>query len=1215
MRKLFTILALLIWAARLGTAAADPFTDRLTQISTNLYQQFSLPVEHWRFLKPDVAGGERPDLDDSAWQDVSPGFLWSGENTKVWFRATVSIPATVAGQSTEGQPARFEVGVDDDGEIYVNGQLKEAFHWDEGRYTLTERARAGQTFKLAIRGINGPVTGQLHFARVNFDVLPELDQYLDAAKFVELLSGQVPGAQRAELDKALRASEAEIHFEQIAPDHLPAARQELSRALADLAPAADIAHRYDVYYVGHAHIDMNWLWPWTETIDVCQRTWNSAMNLMDEFPDFHFVQSQPGAYAAIERQFPDEFSRMQAMAARGQWDPVGGLWNESDDNLPSGEGLARSFLYGQRYFKSKFGKYAVTGWLPDSFGHNWQLPQIMRQAGIRYFYHMRCGNGLELTWWEAPDGSRVLKANTDNYDESVQLDQLVRPAANDSRLGLPQSLVVFGVGDHGGGPTREQILRAKSFQKNSILPHVHFVSADEFFDQLSKQPAAASLPVVDSDLQYTLEGCYTTHADAKKALRSSENNLYNAEVLSSLAAMMGQDYPVGDFADAWKPVAFAQFHDIACGSAIHSTYDWMRDQLAPAYQFEAAQTKRCLDFLAASVDTRGPAGAAAIVVWNTLAFPRDDVVKVSIPSASQYHSVVDERGRHFAAQAVSGGKLVFVARDVPALGHAVYFPQVEAGPSDGITLNDAGEVYEVRTPQYTAQISKASGAITQLYCQPAKWSVFGGAKDGNALELLGDSGNAWQLQYTGPDQTLAGERASVLVEDDGPVFTRVRVGHAAGKSSYTQDLTFYGALPRMDVPTAVNWHEVNTTLKIRMPVNETNLEAAGQIPYGSITRPATGQECPAQKWMDVSQIAPEPVSTAVPVDLSTQFNARCAENFDGVGNAYPTALLPAAGHYRLGPNQVPFDLPGSAGNRFDCLMCSGQQLKLPEHPTGNTLYLLASCINGGRWVKMGFQLGGGVTEFRLFPLNDWVVNAFPDNQAAFAFPYRQMRDGGQQAVPANIWIAQISIPAGAAGLVLPQDSAVRIFAASVGAKPAGPATYGLSILNDSKYGFDVTNHVFRLTALRSPTDPDPQADQGAQIFTYSLYPHAGGWREARTEEQALAMNLPLLATVTAPHAPSGGVPNLSVRNIGGRGELMVTALKHCEDGAGYILRFYEADGVDTEARIECGQPMRVEETDLLEQPAAKHTLTIRGQSVTLPVGHNQIISLRLTPAL
>ena len=884
MRKPFITIVISVLVLGFVHANGDALTDKLTQLDPALVQQFSVPVEHWRFLQPDVPGGERPSFDDRAWKDVSPGFSWTGENTKAWFRTTVTIPATVAGQPTEGLPARLDLGMDDDGELYVNGQLKEAFHWDEGRYTLTERAHTGQSFKLAVRGINGPGNGQLHFARIYFDLLPELGQYADAAKFVEMLSGRVSADQRAELEKDLRASENEIHFSNVTSDNLTSVRAQLVKALAALAPAAGIAHQYDVYYIGHAHIDMNWLWPWTETIDVCHRTWNSAMNLMDEFPDFRFVQSQPGAYTAIERLYPDEFARMQAMSARGQWDTVGGLWDESDDDMPSGEGLARSFMFGQRYFKSKFGRYAVTGWLPDSFGHNWQLPQIMQQAGIRYFYHMRCGNGMELTWWESPDGSRVLKANTDNYDEDVQLDQLVRPASNETRLGMPQSVVVYGVGDHGGGPTREHILHAQSFQKNPILPHVHFISADEFFGQLSAKPAAASLPVIDTDLQYTLEGCYTTHADSKKAIRSSENNLYTAEVLSSLAAMMGEDYLVGRFDEAWKPVAFAQFHDIACGSAIHSTYDWMHEQLAPAFRFEAEQTDRSLNFLASKVDTHGP-GDNAIVVWNTLSFLRNDVVKVSLENAAQYHSVVDDHGHRFPAQAANGGKLVFVARDVPAFGHAVYFPQIANCPSDGVTLNDRGDVYEVQTPDYTVRISESSGAISKLISKPAKWDVFGDATNANALELLGDSGNAWELHYTGTTQTLASEKCSVLVEDDGPVFVRLRVAHAAGKSSYTQDLVFYGALPRIDVPTAVNWHEVHTTLKVLMPVSETNLEAAAQIPYGSITRPANGQECPGQKWMDVSQAAPPPLPDATPLDISSLYNARCTERFDNEGVA------------------------------------------------------------------------------------------------------------------------------------------------------------------------------------------------------------------------------------------------------------------------------------------------------------------------------------------
>ena len=1188
-------------------------TDRLTLMESNLVQQFSVPVEHWRFSQPDIPGGERPDVDDHAWQEVSPGFSWTGENTKVWFRRTVTIPATVAGQSTEGLPARLEVGMDDDGEIYLDGTLKEAFHWDEGSYTLTEHANAGQSFKLAIRGINGPGSGQLHFARISFEVLPGFGQYVDAAKFVELLAGRVPAGERAELEKDLRASENEIHFDRITADNLASAREQLAKAMTALAPAGDSVHKYDVYYVGHAHIDMNWLWPWTETIDVCHRTWNSAMNLMEEFPDFRFVQSQPGAYAAIEQQYPDEFARMQAMAKSGQWDPVGGLWNESDDNMPSGEGLARSFLYGQRYFNAKFGRYAVTGWLPDSFGHNWQLPQIMQGAGIRYFYHMRCGNGMEFTWWESPDGSRVLKANTDNYDESVQLDQMARPAANEARLGLPQALVIFGVGDHGGGPTREQILRAEALGKNPLLPHVHFVSGDDFFEQLSRQPATAALPVVDTDLQYTLEGCYTTHADAKKALRGSENKLYMAEVLSSLASMMGQPYPVAGFDEAWKPVAFAQFHDIACGSAIHSTYDWMREQLAPADQFETNQTDQCLRFLTSSVDTRGP-GTNAIVAWNTLSFARDDAVKIPIAGAGQYHSVVDQHGHRFPAQATSGSQLVFVARQVPAFGHAVYLPQTTVCPGDGITVADAGDTYEAQTPQYAVQINKATGALAKLYLKSAAWDVFGGANDGNTLQLLGDAGNAWLFQYTGTNQILTAQGATISLLDDGPVFARLRVAHKAGKSSYTQDIMLYGALPRLDILATVDWQEEHTTLKIRLPLNETNLEVQAQIPYGSIARPATGQESPGQKWMDVSQTVPAPVPDGTPLDLSRLFNTRCADNFDGVGNAYAAALLPAAGPYHLGPNQVLFDLPGSQTNHLDAISCSGQQLQLPAPVGGNTLYLLAACINGGRQVKMGFQLAAAGVETRVVQLNDWVANMFPEDQAGFSFPYRLTRGGGREPWPPHMWIVQLPLPAGATGLVLPSDPEVRIFAATIGEQSTALAQYGLSVLNDCKYGFDVTSNVFRLTALRSTTDPDPHSDQGTQTFAYSLYPHAGGWREGHTDEQALSLNIPLLACVSTTHPPAAPVPALSVENAGGKGNLIVTALKHCEDGEGYILRFYEADGADTVARIDCERPLRVEETDLLERPAARHKLpTGPVNSVKLPVGHNQIVSLRLSP--
>ena len=1211
MMKLFLPVSILLCGAVCGPARGDAATDKLAKLGQSEVQQFSVPLEKWRFHQPDIAGAEQTNFDDATWPQVSTGYSWKGENTKAWFRTRVTLPATVAGQPVAGQLVRLDLGMDDDGELYVNGQLKEAFHWDDGRYTLTPHGRAGQTFDLAIRGINGPGDGQLRFARLYLNVLPEFDRYLDAAKFVDLLAGQVPAEERKTLEQVLHASEAEIHFDRITPGNLAAVRADLVRAIAALAPVAGLTRKYDVYYVGHAHIDMNWLWPWSETIDVCHRTWNSAMNLMDEFPQFRFVQSQPGAYVPVEAQYPEEFARMQAMTARGQWQPVGGLWNESDTDLPSGEGLAQSIALGQQYFKSKFGSYAVTGWLPDSFGHSWQLPQIMQLGGLRYFYHTRCGNSQGYTWWQAPDGSRVLKVNLASYDDDVKLEQLVLPAVNEARLNLPQSLVVFGVGDHGGGPTREQILRIQSFQDNPILPRVHFAGADDFFEQLAQQPAAASLPVVDGDLQFTFEGCYTSHADVKKALRSHENSLYTAEVLSSLAGLMGQPYPLTAFDDAWKPVAFAQFHDISCGTAIHSTYDWINEQLAPAGRFETEQTEKSLDFLAAGTDTRGPDGTA-IVVWNTLSFVRDDVVKVPLPEAGRFHSVVDRQGHRLAAQA-AGRALVFVARQIPAFGQAVYFPETNTCAPDGITLRDEPDAYTVDTPGLSFQISKTSGALAKFYSKSASWEVFGGATDGNALQLMGDAGDAWSINYTGTNQILTTEGAKVAVLDDGPVFIRVRVTHAAGRSVFKQDLVAYGALPRLDLPTSVDWQEEHTLLKIRFPLNATNLDAEAEIPFGSVSRPVNGQECPGQKWMDVSQPVPVQLQAATPLDLSRLYNGRCTDNFDGSGNAYPADLLPAAGRHYLGAEQVPFDLPGSQAKHLDAISAAGQRIELPAKAGGNTVYLLAACVNSGRWASFGFQLPDGSTTVRACAINDWVVNDYPDNQPGFAFACRQSSGGRQTQFSSQMWIVAVPLPKGATGLILPRDGEVRVFAATLGTKKMNPPLYGLSVLNDCKYGFDVTNNVFRLTALRSSSNPDPHPDQGIQNFTYALYPHAGGWRAAQTERQALSLNLPLLAKVTTPHAPAGQIPSLTLENTGGRGNLVASALRQSRDQSGYLFRFYETDGEDTQARIHFDGKTLVQETDFLERTITNHSLVVTGNSVALSVGHNQIVTLRLVP--
>jgi len=1210
---------------------ADEFSNRLEKVRQLLIQQFSVPIESWRCSAEEVQGAEQAGFDDSAWQSVKPDFSWSGSNTRVWLRARAVIPDSIAGQPVEGLPVHLIFGAGESGELFIDGRLREWYHWDTKKaagvqYTLVEKARAGQPFQFAVHSVGGKKSGKFYLARLYFDVVPEFEAYRNDVEFLGQLLGVAPLAQRESIRKILAASEAEITATDVTRGNVDAFRLQIAAARKVLEPVAAITRRYDVYYVGHAHIDMNWLWPWEETIDVCHRTWNTAMNLMDEFPEFHFVQSQPGAYGPIEERYPDEFSRIREKVAGGQWDLVGGMWNESDDNMASGEGLVRSLVLGQTYFKEKFGRYAVTGWLPDSFGHNWQMPQLLQLAGMKYFYHMRCANGLDFTWWQAPDGSRVLKANSvTSYDTNVEVSQLARPWENEARCQTAQSLVVFGVGDHGGGATREQILAARAFQRDPILPRVHFTSADDFFDQLASQPSAAALPVMDGDLQYFDEGCYTTHADIKKAVRGIENALYTAETLSTLAALAGTDYSSQDFTAAWKPAAFAQFHDILAGSAIHSTYDWMHEQLGPSFQTAADQTKKALAALTEAVDTRGPS-AQAIVVWNSLSFARDDVVHVTLPDGVEYRSVVDREGQSRPIQRAKDGSWVFVARDVPAFGCRVYFPSDASCVPDGIALKEESDDYEITTPTLGLQIAKETGALTHLRLLAGKWSVLDKTPDGNAFEIVEDTGNAWHIRYTGKHQILSTEGAKVQVLDKGPVFVRVRVEHSWDKSSYMQDITVYGALPRVDIPTTIDWHELHQTAKIRLPINAASLQAQAEIPFGSIVRPVNGQECPGQKWMEVSAVEPSEITNGFPLDLSKCFDAQSGDNFDGEGRSFPVGQMPMSGVHPLGSQRIPFRLATGQPAQPDYFAAASQRVAVPPQARGDTLFLLGAGVSGGQWGAMGFRRSDGSVESRAFAFSDWQRYRYPDNSAgmrdamttSFAenspgltCPAPPLKEGSKTEAPLNLWIVSIPLPKGTKELIFPANPQMRIFGAAVGSAPPSRIPHGLSILNDSKYAFDVSGNVFRLTALRSSDKPDPLPDTGRQSFVYSLYPHTGTWQAAKTDEQALALNIPLVPVVAGSHPPNGKLPRVILTNKGGKGNLIVSAWKKSEDGKGYILRFYESQGQNTEACVKFDHSVEVAETDLLERPFPRHVLTTAPGAFLLPVGHNQIVTLRV----
>jgi len=389
--------------------------------------------------------------------------------------------------------------------------------------------------------------------------------------------------------------------------------------------------REQVHLVGHAHIDMNWLWTHEETVQCCQDTFRQVLRFMEEFPEFCFSQSQASTYAMIEDFDPELFDAIRRRVKEGRWELLGGGVDEGDTNLSSGEGICRTFLLGQRYFRERFGRIARVGWLPDNFGHVAQLPQLLRLAGMDFFYGHRCQPKQGPYVWEGIDGSRVLNFATPTYNGEVTPD--IIEAIRFYNPKRRKMIWVYGVGDHGGGPTRRDITRAIEYDRLPGFPRVQFSTAEKFFRTIT--PHTSEYPVFKGELQYAFEGCYTSIARIKEANRRVENTLYTGELFSALGSLLGHPYPAEDLDQVWYVTSFNQFHDILCGSATHESN---RESIS-RYDLGLAEADRIvfesLRRWAEAVDTRlprgaEPEGAQPVVVFNPLPIRRTDVVEAEI---------------------------------------------------------------------------------------------------------------------------------------------------------------------------------------------------------------------------------------------------------------------------------------------------------------------------------------------------------------------------------------------------------------------------------------------------------------------------------------------------------------------------------------------------------------------------------------------------------
>jgi alpha-mannosidase len=662
------------------------------------------------------------------------------------------------------------------------------------------------------------------------------------------------------------------------------------------APSSLKPRDFTAHLIGHAHIDLAWLWRWEETVhDIATHTFLGTLAQMDKLPGLTFAQSQAAVYEAIEKNYPTIFQRIKEKVREGTWIPVGGMWAEPDLNMPDGESFARQLLYGKRYFLDKFGVDVTVGWNPDGFGHNFQLPQILNKAGIKHYIFERCApEKMPVFWWEGLDGSKLLAYVPPGWylaDLKSGVRDLLYEASKNTPL--KDFMLLYGEGDHGGGPRATDLEAIRKFKDDKNHPRLEFIRPEEYFRRLEK--SGIEFPVVKRELNYTFPACYTTQAQIKKYNRRLENLLLTAEKFSAVAVTSGARsyYPERDIDEAWKNILRNQFHDILDGSSIGPVYDESKRY----YEQAEERGQRALDFsleaLSNQVDTRGE--GTPLVVYNPLFWERTEPVEAEVSFSRPVKAIriIDSAGKEVPHQVLEERstadrtelRLLFIAEKMPSFGYRTYrVLSAEAGAEFKTGLSV--DISTLENEFFRLVLNPQTGWIRSLFDKKTGREVLAG--EGNVLQAIVDEPpnmSAWELGLKDASWNIGADGASVEIVERGPVRAVLRVKSAFRNSLLVQDIRLYHQVPRVDCRVHLDWQERNLMIKAAFPAAVKNSTAVFEIPYGAIPRPVDGTEVPALRWIDLTD-----ESGAYGLSLLND----CKYGFDVKGNILRVSIVHGA---------------------------------------------------------------------------------------------------------------------------------------------------------------------------------------------------------------------------------------------------------------------------------------------------------------------------------
>ena len=850
---------------------------------------------------------------------------WEKGHQVRWLIQVISVPTNFRGYPLIGLTLRLALTWwAEDAQIYVDGTLVQSGDLFEcfTRICLSESAQPNSAFRVAIRLVSPDHDdGALVRSHITYE-LPE--QPTPEPSFIAdeltVLATLEPTTQLDiqvalnQLDwKSLTAAQASPNADELwktlsAASPLPPAtvhpfQQSLSQLRHSLLPYAAKLKQRTIQCVGHAHLDMAWLWPIADTWDAAERTFRSILSLQKDFPHLTYTHSSPALFEWIEQHRPELFQQIQNKVKAGSWSIDAGLWVEPEFNIIGGEAIVRHILYGQRYCQQKFGALSKVAWLPDSFGFCWQLPQLLVQGGIETFATLKLSWNdttefpYQLFWWQSPDGTRIRALMLPPIGTDIDPIKMSAHAAKwENSTQIPNILWLPGLGDHGGGPTRDMLEKSQRWEKSPFFPKLAFTTPERYIANL---PNPASLPVWSSDLYLELHrGCYTAHAEQKQNNRYCEDLLYQAEAFATIAhIVLNKPYPKENIELAWKTLLFNQFHDILPGTSIPEVFSEADEGWEQVKQIGESVLEESLSAIADSIQ-RSPQphpNAKPIIVFNSLAWPRTSVVALNLSTIDPdqtYKSwtAYDDEQNIVATQNASNSfdpattqhiqQIFFSATNIPALGYKCYW----LTPSQTLhTKPKRPNSYQLDNAFITVSISATTGQITSLIEKTTNREVL--SSPGNQLQLFRDQSGYWDAWNIDPDYQehplTSPQLTSIEWHEVGPNRQCIRTKYRTEQSTFCQDYILDNHSPSLTVKHNINWQETHVLLKANFPLALTAPCATYETAFGSITRttqPTTEAEkaqweVPALRWADLTQTAGDTFGVSILTQAKHGFDA------------------------------------------------------------------------------------------------------------------------------------------------------------------------------------------------------------------------------------------------------------------------------------------------------------------------------------------------------